>query len=122
LMEQNPSNLGWQRELAVAHYRVGSVLQAQGKLSEAQAAFEEYLRVSRRLADQDPGWQRELAVALVRVARVQSGEGDHSAALRLYEEASQIFATMAGTSPVFGQSVMEKETVDLDLALCRLRV
>ena len=50
----------------MAHSRVGDVLQAQGKLSEAQAAFGEYLAISRRLAEQDPtnaGWQRDLAVA-----------------------------------------------------------
>src|SRR5205823_12798476 len=39
LVEQNPSNSGWQRELAVVHGRVGRVLQAQGKLTEAEAAF-----------------------------------------------------------------------------------
>jgi len=33
---------------------VGGVLQAQGKLDEAQAAFAEALAISRRLAEQDP--------------------------------------------------------------------
>src|SRR2546428_7751969 len=48
---------------AVAHNRVGGVLEAQGKLAEAQAAFGECLAISRRLAEQDPsnaGWQRDL--------------------------------------------------------------
>ena len=69
----DPSNAAWQRDLAVAHSRVGGVLQAQGKLGEAQAAFGEYLAISRRLAEADPsnaGWQRELAVAHGRVGGV----------------------------------------------------
>ena len=39
LAEQDPSNAGWQSGLAAAHNRVGGVLEAQGKLTEAQAAF-----------------------------------------------------------------------------------
>ena len=65
LAEQDPSNAGWQRGLAVALSRVGGVLEAQGKLDEAQAAFAEYLAISRRLAEQDPsnaGWQRDLSL------------------------------------------------------------
>jgi Flp pilus assembly protein TadD len=54
LAEHDPNNAGWQRELAVAHNRVGGVLKAQGKLGEAQAAFAEALAISRRLAEQDP--------------------------------------------------------------------
>ncbi len=60
LAEQDPSNAGWQSDLAVAHNRVGGVLETQGKLTEAMAAFEEALAISRRLAEQDPsnaGWQ-----------------------------------------------------------------
>ena len=66
LAKQDPSNAGWQRELAVAYSRAGGVLQAQGRLEAAQAAFEQNLAISRRLAEQDPsnaGWQRELAAA-----------------------------------------------------------
>ena len=51
---------GLATDLAMAQSRVGGVLQAQGKLAEAQAAFEEDLAISRRLAEQDPsntGWQ-----------------------------------------------------------------
>lgn len=66
LAEQDPSNAGWQRELAGAQNRVGGVLRAQGKLAEAEAAFGKYLTIMRTLAEQDPGnagWQRDLAVA-----------------------------------------------------------
>ena len=49
---------------------MGGVLETQGKLTEAQAAFEESLAICRRLAEQDPnnaGWQSDLAVAYNRV-------------------------------------------------------
>src|SRR5439155_1152448 len=70
--------VGWRCELAAAHSRVGDVLQAQGKLAEAQAAFGEGLAISRRLAEQDPsnaGWQRDLAVAHSRVGDVLQAQG-----------------------------------------------
>ena len=60
------------------HGRVGEVLQAQGKLEEAQAAFAEYLAISRRLAKRDrnnPGWQRDLALAHGRVGEVLRAQG-----------------------------------------------
>jgi Flp pilus assembly protein TadD len=44
LAEQDPSNAGWQRDLAVSHSQVGRVLEAQGKLAEALAAHSEELR------------------------------------------------------------------------------
>jgi hypothetical protein len=55
LVQQDPSNAGWQRDLAVAHsVWLGDVLQARGDLAGAEAAFGEYLTISRRLAQQDP--------------------------------------------------------------------
>ena len=65
LAEQDPSNAGWQRDLAVAHSRVGGVLEAQGKLSEAQAAFGESLAISRRSGRAGPE-QRGLATGVWR--------------------------------------------------------
>ena len=57
---------------------LGPVLEAQGKLTEAQAAFEEALAISRRLAEQDPnnaGWQSDLAVAHNRLGGVLQAQG-----------------------------------------------
>jgi hypothetical protein len=74
LVEQDPTNAGWQREVAVAYNRAGGVLEAQGKGAKALAAYEEHLPISRRLVDQDPtnaGWQREVAVACVRIAKLE---------------------------------------------------
>ncbi len=108
--------------LAVAHSHVGNVLQAQGKLGEAQAEFEEFLTTSRRLAELDPSnarWQREFAVACVKIARLESKVGTHTAALALYGEASRIFDALVKSGPGFVQWAKEKELVDSELALCR---
>ena len=66
------------RAVADAQCLIGDVFQVQGKLSEAQAAFGEYLAISRRLVEQDPnnaGWQRELAVAHKRAGDVLQAQG-----------------------------------------------
>ena len=68
LAEQDLNNAGWQSDLAVAHNRLGGVLQGQGKLTEAMAAFEEALAISRRLAEQVPSNQLPDADALYRRA------------------------------------------------------
>ena len=67
---------------------LGDALQAQGKLVEAQAAFEVSLAISRRLAEQDPnnaGWQRELAVAQSRIEDVLQAQGKLAEAQAAFE-------------------------------------
>ena len=62
LAEQDPSNAGWQRDLAVAHSRVGDVFQAQGKLAKALPLYEEAVRgyeVLTELAADFSLWQQE---------------------------------------------------------------
>jgi Flp pilus assembly protein TadD len=89
LAEQDPSNAGWQRDLAVAQIRVGAVLQAQGKLGATQAAFSESLAISRNLAEGYPnnvGWQRELAMAHSRVGDVLLAQGKLEAAQAAFGE------------------------------------
>jgi hypothetical protein len=101
------------------------MLQAQGKLEAAQAAYGEYLSISRRLAEQDSsndGWQRGLALACIRPARIEAHAGRHHAALALYEEASRIFAALSERAPGFVQWAEDRAIVEAELALCRSRV
>jgi Flp pilus assembly protein TadD len=71
LAEQDPSNAGWQRDLAVAHSRVGGVLEVARQAERGPGGvWGGSLKIIRRLAEQDPsnaGWQRDLAVAHSRV-------------------------------------------------------
>ena len=102
LAEQDPSNTGWQRELAVAYSRVGEVLQAQGKLEAAQAVFGERLSISRRLVERDPnnaGWQRGLAVAHNRVGGVLEAQGKLEAAQAALGESLSITRRLAEQDP-----------------------
>jgi tetratricopeptide (TPR) repeat protein len=102
LAEQDPSNAGWQREVAVAHSRVGDVLAAQGKLAKAQSAYGEYLTISRRLAEQDPsnaGWQRGLEVAHSRVGDALAAQGKLAEAQSAYGEYLTISRRLAEQDP-----------------------
>jgi predicted negative regulator of RcsB-dependent stress response len=102
LAEQNPSNAGWQRDLAVAHSRVGDVLKAQGKLEAARKAFGEGLAISRRLAEQDPnntGWQRDLAVAHSRVGEVLQAQGKLQEAQKTYDRYLSISRRLTEQNP-----------------------
>jgi tetratricopeptide (TPR) repeat protein len=72
---------------------LGDVLQTQGKLEAARAAFEECLAISQRLAQQDPsntGWQRELAAAHSRVGDVLEAQGELETAQRAFNESLAI--------------------------------
>ena len=102
LAEQDPSNKGWQQDLAVAQDRFGGVFEAQGKLTEAMAAFEEALAISRRLAEQDPsnaGWLSDLAAAHNRVGGVLEGQGKLTEAQAAFEEDLAISRRLAEQDP-----------------------
>lgn len=81
---------------------LGDVLEAQGKLAEAQVAFGEYFRISRQLAEHDPssaGWQEELAVAHSRVGGVLEAQGKLGEAQAAFEEALRISRQLAEHDP-----------------------
>ena len=99
LAEQDPSNAGWQKSLAVSHSRVGGVYEAQGKLTEALGSFEKGLRIMAKLAEQDPsnaGWQRDLAqyywsvgMAFAQLDKISEAASSVSATLRIYERIAE---------------------------------
>ena len=81
---------------------VGAVLEAQGKLAEAHAAFGKYLAISRRLAAQDPnnaGWQRDLAAAHNRVGGVLEAQGKLAEAQAAFGEDLAISRRLAAQDP-----------------------
>ena len=85
----DPSNVGWQRELAAAHYKVGGVYQEQGRLDEALTALRQYFAIFQHLTASDPsntGWQRELAVAHSRVGDIHWAQGRLDDALAAFRE------------------------------------
>ena len=101
------------------------MLEAQGQLAAAQAAFDEALVISRRLAEQDPrnaGWQRDLAVACNRSARIAIAAGRNDIGLSLYEESLGIFATLVERAPGFAAWAEEMNVVKAELAALRASV
>ena len=80
----------------------GDVLQSQGKLEAAWAAYDEVLTISRRLAEQDPsnaGWQHDLAVAHSKVGDVLQSQGKLKAARVAFDEALMISRRLAEQEP-----------------------
>ena len=80
----------------------GDVLQSQGKLEGARAAFDEVLTISRRLAEQDPsnaGWQRDLAVAHSRVGDVLQSQGKLEGARAAFDAYLTISRRLAEQDP-----------------------
>ena len=71
LVQQDPSNAGWQRDLTVSHIKIGDVLLDQGDLAGALEAYRKSMGVAERLAAADPSnavWQRDLAVSFHKLA------------------------------------------------------
>ena len=113
------------RAEAEAQCLLGDVLQAQGELTAAQAAFAEYLAIIRRLAGLDPsnaGWQQDLAVASWWQAALHMQRGNPQMAVAFYEDAIRILRAMAEKAPHVVQWTSDRDAVDAALARCRLMI
>ena len=98
-LARNAADLGAEAD---AQCLLGSVLRAQGKLTDAQAAFVENLAISRRLAEQDPtnpAWQQELAAAHDFVGCVLQAQGKLTKAQAAFVEALAISRRLADQDP-----------------------
>ena len=63
LAATDPSNAGWQRELAVAQHRLGRVFQKMGDEKQAQSSFRSAVKTMARAAKMSPenaGWKIDL--------------------------------------------------------------
>ena len=99
------SNAGWQRELEILHDKVGTLLQAQGNLDAALAAYEKRLVVARRLADQDQsdsGRLSNLSVAHNKIGALLHAQGKFDASLQEYQEDLTISRRLTARDPQNG--------------------
>ncbi len=111
--------------IADAQCLVGDLMQAQGKLIEAQAAFGEFLAICRRLAEQDASnadWQRSVGLGCWRIAGLLNASGSSQDALPLYEEAARIFVDLVERCPDVPAWRGERDAVRRELALCRTNI
>ena len=64
LASQDPTNTGWQHDLALIYSRQGDLLKSEDDLSSAKTQYTSSLEVMQKLAQQHPdnsGWQLELS-------------------------------------------------------------
>jgi tetratricopeptide (TPR) repeat protein len=83
----------WLREQSVLGIRQGDVMKAQGDLAGALSAYQESLKVGRRLAEADPSntdWQRDLSLSFNKLGDVLMDQGDLEAALAAYRDSRHI--------------------------------
>ena len=78
LAKRDPDNAGWQRDLSVAHDRVGEVLERKGDLDGTLASFRAGLALAEAIARRDPEcveWQWDVSASLDRIGDVLHGQG-----------------------------------------------
>ena len=102
LAAADPDNARWQRDLSLAHGKIGDVKFWQGDLSAALASYQDSLAIAKHLAAADPtnaGWQRDLSVSHGRIGDVQVRQGDLGAALASYQDSLAIAKHLAAADP-----------------------
>ena len=75
LIQQDPRNAEWQRDLSVSLNQIGDVHVAQGDIPAALIAYQEGLGIARTLSQQDPRnaqWQNDLAVSYAKMAMIDA--------------------------------------------------
>ncbi len=92
----------WRRDLAMAQDRIGDVLVAQGKLSQALKEYHESLTIREALVEVDPtntDWQGRLSVSHVNVGDILIAQGKLTEALNSFREGLAIKDRLARADP-----------------------
>jgi len=97
----DPSNAGWQRDLAGAYQKLGEVAVTAGKLDDARAWFDKARAVRKTLADApDPSaLQHDLAASYDRLGDVAATAGKLDDARAWFEQALTIRKNFAAAGP-----------------------
>lgn len=102
LVDANPGNIVWQRDLGITHNKLGDVQSVQGNLPAARARYEAALAIVQRRADTDPGNTeslRDLGVSYNHLGDVQLAQGNLPNARARYEAGLAIAQQLADTDP-----------------------
>ena len=66
LIQRDPNNAEWQRDLSVSYNKIGDISAARGDRDGALKAYKDGLDIAKQLAARDPNnaeWQRDLSVS-----------------------------------------------------------
>ena len=97
----DPGNAVWQRDLSVAHNKIGDVLVEQGSLPAALEAYNASLAIREQLGTADPdnaSRQADLAVSCGKLGRLFAKIGEIEEARRMFEHGRTIIAPFAQNS------------------------
>jgi tetratricopeptide (TPR) repeat protein len=91
LLESSPDDIAWQYDLSAIDNTIGDVLNAQGRLDEALAAYSESLGIAKGLARKIPGnaplLQRSLSNSDLGIGDILKQQGHLDNALAAYRDA-----------------------------------
>jgi tetratricopeptide (TPR) repeat protein len=102
LVKVDPGNADWQRDLFVAHSRLGGVLRDQGNLAAALASHRAALSVAESLAQSRPRYVRsqlDLYFAYGSVATMEARMGERGRALDAFKAARAVMARLTSALP-----------------------
>jgi tetratricopeptide (TPR) repeat protein len=98
LAQANPTNAQIQRDLSIAHMKLATAMQGEGKVMQYQAA----LAIRRRLVELDPaarGPRLDLGTVCHMLGVAQAATGDRRSPLDMFSEAAAIFGQLVGENP-----------------------
>ena len=87
LAAKHPTDSRWQRDLSVAHNKIGDLLRQNGKPTDALGNYKEAFSVRAKLAQADPEnvqAQVDVAMAHYRLGQIHSSLGDKLEALNSF--------------------------------------
>ena len=114
----DPSNAERQRDVSVSLDRIGDVRRTRSDLPGALEAYEEGLKIRRKLAADDPSNAerlRDVSVSLNKVGDVLRTRSDLPGALEAYEEGLTIARKLAADDPTNAE-----RQIDLGVSLAKL--
>lgn len=118
LLRDEPGNAGWQRNLSVAHDRVGDVLVAQGKLPEALTSFREGLAIREKLTGTDSdnaALQHDLSISYEKIGDLLAVQGKLDEALDSIRKQLAVVERLANGDP-------DNADLQSEISLCHEKI
>jgi tetratricopeptide (TPR) repeat protein len=102
IAQEDPSNLKWQRDLAIDYYRIGEVLSLRGDLPNAKNAFNDAIKKLEPLVNLEPDkrdWHNNLSASYAALGNVLKEQGNPHGAIAEYKKSLEIGTRLADWEP-----------------------